>query len=238
MASCHRQKINQIFRKDSRKITGIFSFRCLHDTVKQRVGERGQTVKGMTGVVLAGGQSRRFGSPKAFAKFKGKYFFEIAVETLRTVAEDIYIVSHPSLVECFRQKTVEKVIMDDERYRGQGPLAGIYTVMKKSEAEWIFVLPCDMPYMRPEVAEKLAKYANEKFDAIICAHFGRIQPLVGMYHRRTFEQIEKLLQAKDNRMKSLLHRCHVRYVTEQDFWENEIVFRNVNKPNEFDDIVT
>ena len=238
MASCHRQKINQIFRKDSRKIMGIFSFRCLHDTVKQRVGERGQTVKGMTGVVLAGGQSRRFGSPKAFAKFKGKYFFEIAVETLRTVAEDIYIVSHPSLVECFRQKTVEKVIMDDERYRGQGPLAGIYTVMKKSEAEWIFVLPCDMPYMRPEVAEKLAKYANEKFDAIICAHFGRIQPLVGMYHRRTFEQIEKLLQAKDNRMKSLLHRCHVRYVTEQDFWENEIVFRNVNKPNEFDDIVT
>ncbi|QXJ37763.1 putative molybdenum cofactor guanylyltransferase [Parageobacillus caldoxylosilyticus] len=238
MASCHRQKINQIFRKDSRKITGIFSFRCLHDTVKQRVGERGQTVKGMTGVVLAGGQSRRFGSPKAFAKFKGKYFFEIAVETLRTVAEDIYIVSHPSLVDCFRQKTVEKVIMDDERYRGQGPLAGIYTVMKKSEAEWIFVLPCDMPYMRPEVAEKLAKYANEKFDAIICAHFGRIQPLVGMYHRRTFEQIEKLLQAKDNRMKSLLHRCHVRYVTEQDFWENEIVFRNVNKPNEFDDIVT
>jgi molybdenum cofactor guanylyltransferase len=238
LASCHRQKINQIFRKDSRKITGIFSFRCLHDTVKQRVGERGQTVKGMTGVVLAGGQSRRFGSPKAFAKFKGKYFFEIAVETLRTVAEDIYIVSHPSLVDCFRQKTVEKVIMDDERYRGQGPLAGIYTVMKKSEAEWIFVLPCDMPYMRPEVAEKLAKYANEKFDAIICAHFGRIQPLVGMYHRRTFEQIEKLLQAKDNRMKSLLHRCHVRYVTEQDFWENEIVFRNVNKPNEFDDIVT
>ena len=192
----------------------------------------------IAGAVLAGGRSRRFGSPKAFAKFNGKYFFEIAVETLRAVVEDIYIISHPSLVDCFRQKTVEKVIMDDERYRGQGPLAGIYTVMKESEAEWIFVLPCDMPYMRPEVAEKLAKYANEKFDAIICAHFGRIQPLVGMYHRRTCKQIEKLLQAKDNRMKSLFHHCRVRYVTEQDFWEDEIVFRNVNTPNEYDDIVT
>jgi len=192
----------------------------------------------MTGVVLAGGQSRRFGSPKAFAKLNGTYFFEIAVEALRAVVEDIYIVSHPSLVDCFRQHTAEKVIMDEERYRGQGPLAGIYTVMKESRTEWIFVLPCDMPYMRPEVAVKLAQYANEKFDAVICAHFGRIQPLVGMYHRRTFAQIEKLLQAKDNRMKSLLDRCHVRYVTEQDFWEDEIVFRNVNMPNEYGDIVT
>ncbi|WP_374718850.1 molybdenum cofactor guanylyltransferase [Parageobacillus toebii] len=192
----------------------------------------------MAGVVLAGGQSRRFGSPKAFAKFNGKYFFEIAVETLRAVVEDIYIVSHPSLIDCFRQKTAEKVIMDDERYPGQGPLAGIYTVMKECEAEWIFVLPCDMPYMRPEVALKLAEYANEKFDAIICAHFGRIQPLVGIYHRRTCKQIEKLLQAKDNRMRSLFDRCHVRYVTEQDFWEDETVFRNVNEPNECDDIVT
>lgn len=195
-------------------------------------------MKGMAGVVLAGGQSRRFGSPKAFAKFNGKYFFEIAVETLRAAADDIYIVSHPSLIDCFRQKTAEKVVMDDERYRGQGPLAGIYTAMKESEAEWMFVLPCDMPHMRPEVAIKLAEYVNEEFDAIICAHFGQIQPLVGIYHRRTCEQIEKLLQAKDNRMKSLFHRCQVRYVTEQDFWEDEIVFRNVNERNEYDDIVT
>jgi molybdopterin-guanine dinucleotide biosynthesis protein A len=223
----------------SQKTAGIFSFRCFRDTLKQRIKEkRGKSMNDIAGAVLAGGQSRRFGSPKAFAKFNGKYFFEIAVETLRAVVEDIYIVSHPSLVDCFRQKTVEKVIMDDERYRGQGPLAGIYTVMKESEAEWIFVLPCDMPYMRPEVAIKLAKYANEEFDAIICAHFGRIQPLVGMYHRRTCKQIEKLLQAKDNRMKSLFHHCRVRYVTEQDFWEDEIVFRNVNTPNEYDDIVT
>lgn len=192
----------------------------------------------MTGVVLAGGQSRRFGSPKAFAKLNGTYFFEIAVEALRAVAEDIYIVSHPSLADCFRQHTSEKVMMDEERYRGQGPLAGIYTAMKESRTEWIFVLPCDMPYMRPEVAVKLASYANEKFDAVVCAHFGRIQPLVGMYHRRIFAQIEKLLQAKDNRMKSLLDRCRVRYVTEQDFWEDEIVFRNVNTPNEYGDIVT
>ncbi|EID43581.1 molybdenum cofactor guanylyltransferase [Parageobacillus thermoglucosidasius] len=219
-------------------MAGIFSFHCLRDTVKQRMGERGQAVKGMIGVVLAGGQSRRFGSPKAFAKLNGTYFFEIAVETLRAVAEDIYIVSHPSLLDRFRQKTAEKVITDDERYRGQGPLAGIYTVMKKSEAEWIFVLPCDMPFMRPETAVKLAKYADEKFDAVICAHFGRIQPLVGMYHRRTFSHIETLLQAKDNRMKSLLDHCHIRYVTEQDFWENEIVFCNVNTPDECDNIVT
>jgi molybdenum cofactor guanylyltransferase len=195
-------------------------------------------LKNIVGVVLAGGESRRFGSPKAFAKRKGLYFFQYSVNALRTFVKDLYIVSHPSIVSRFQQVTDEKVIIDEEAYRGQGPLAGIYTVMKRTDAEWIFVLPCDMPYIRKETVESMITYVHEQFDVVLSSHFGRVQPLVGIYHRRTLEHIEQLLKAHNNRMASLLKRCRVRYVNEQDFLEDEIVFCNINIPLEYDNFLT
>jgi molybdenum cofactor guanylyltransferase len=195
-------------------------------------------LKNIVGVVLAGGESRRFGSPKAFAKRRGLYFFQYSVNALRTFVKDLYIVSHPSIVSRFQQVTDEKVIIDEEAYRGQGPLAGIYTVMKRTDAEWIFVLPCDMPYIRKETVESMITYVHEQFDVILSSHFGRVQPLVGIYHRRTLEHIEQLLKAHNNRMASLLKRCRVRYVNEQDFLEDEIVFCNINIPLEYDNFLT
>jgi molybdenum cofactor guanylyltransferase len=201
------------------------------------MGER-QKVKQIAGVVLAGGESRRFGSPKAFAKREGKYFFQFAVNALRSFVQDIYIVSHPALVSRFQQVTDDKIIIDEEVYRGQGPLAGIYTVMKRTDAEWVFVLPCDMPYIRASTIAKMMEYIDERFDIIVSAHCGRIQPLVGIYHRRTFEHIEQLLNHKNNRMMSLLECCRVRYVNEQDFLEDEIVFHNINHRQEYDNSMT
>jgi molybdenum cofactor guanylyltransferase len=195
-------------------------------------------VKEIAGAVLAGGESRRFGSPKAFAKREGTYFFQIVVEALRPSVQDIYIVSHPSLVSRFQQMTAEKVMIDEEAYRGQGPLAGIYTVMKQTDAEWVFVLPCDMPYIRPGTVAKMMEYVDDQFDIIVSAHFGRIQPLVGIYHRRTVKHMEQLLNNKNNRMMSLLELCRVRYVNEQDFLEDEIVFRNINNRQEYDNFMT
>ncbi|WP_027408953.1 molybdenum cofactor guanylyltransferase [Anoxybacteroides tepidamans] len=184
----------------------------------------------IVGVVLAGGESRRFGRPKAFAKRKGMYFFQIAAEALRPAVQKLYIVSHPSLVLRFRKETNDEVIMDVEAYRGQGPLAGIYTVMKRTEADWVFVLPCDMPYMKASTVQKLVSCIDDAFDVIIAAHFDRIQPLVGAYHRRTINEMERLLEEGDNRMMSLLERARVRYVNEQHFQEESTVFQNINSP--------
>jgi len=192
----------------------------------------------MAGAILAGGESRRFGSPKAFAKQNGVYFFQRAVEALRPFVQELYIVSHPTLVARFQQETNEKVIVDEEKYRGQGPLAGIYTVMKQTEADWVFVLPCDMPYMRASTIGNMVSYIDASFDIVVSAHFGRVQPLVGAYHRRVIGDIERLLKAGNNRMFWLLEKSRVRYVNEEDFFEDERVFRNINRAAEYDDIVT
>jgi molybdopterin-guanine dinucleotide biosynthesis protein A len=51
----------------------------------------------------------------------------------------------------------------------------------------IKVSACDMPYIRQETVENMIAYVHEQFDGILSSHFGCLQPLVGIYHRRTLE---------------------------------------------------
>ncbi|NNV06116.1 molybdenum cofactor guanylyltransferase [Geobacillus sp. C56-T2] len=187
----------------------------------------------IAGVVLAGGQSRRFGRPKAFALHQGTPFFAWSVAALAPIADELYLISHPALVGEFRRRTDIPVLLDVERYRGFGPLAGIYTAMEQSRSDWVFILPCDMPYMNKDVTERLAAYADPSFDAVVPLHAGRPEPLVALYHRRLRPLIAKLLDAGERRMVSLLDGARIRYVDAQPLAADETVWRNVNTEEEY-----
>ena len=53
------------------------------------------------GIVLAGGLSRRFGSPKAFAKLGDRYFYEIAKTALEVHCDEVIVVTRQELLERF-----------------------------------------------------------------------------------------------------------------------------------------
>jgi len=187
----------------------------------------------IAGVVLAGGQSRRFGRPKAFALHQGAPFFAFSAAALAPIVDELYLISHPALVDEFRRQTDIPVLLDVERYRGCGPLAGIYTVMEQSRADWVFVLPCDMPYMRREVTERLASHIDPMVDAIVPLHGGRPEPLVALYHRRLRSVTAELLNAGERRMAALLDRARVRWVDAEQLAADRDVWRNVNKEEEY-----
>lgn len=235
MAGGDRQKINYPLHRDFRRQAEIFFFAGSYGTVgTDDVRKEGIEMKrAIAGAVLAGGQSRRFGRPKAFALHEGAPFFTWSVAALDPIADELYIVSHPSLVDEFRRQTDIPVLLDVERCRGCGPLAGLYTVMEQSRADWVFVLPCDMPYMRREVTERLASYIDPMFDAIVPLHGVRPEPLVALYHRRLRSVIAELLDAGERRMISLLDRARVRWVDAEQLAADSDVWRNVNTEEEY-----
>ncbi|WP_449539436.1 molybdenum cofactor guanylyltransferase [Ferdinandcohnia sp. Marseille-Q9671] len=187
------------------------------------------------GIILAGGESRRFGSPKAFATLHNKYFFEYAIDALQGNVDNINIVSHPRLINQFQKHVTLKIVQDVPQFQGYGPLAGLITAMKEDKADWYVVLPCDTPFVTNNLVKQLISYTtNKDIDAVVPVIDGRKQPLVAIYHSRVAQRIEELLFEKRFKLSFLLDSCNVRYVTNDNLELQGLEFENINNKEEYE----
>lgn len=106
--------------------------------------------RGLTGILLVGGASRRFGSPKALAEFDGETLVERAWRTLHAACDACIAVGkdEDALPLPFR------IVDDGSAVRA--PLAGIVAGMRAAGTELAVVLPVDVPLMRPTDLRALA----------------------------------------------------------------------------------
>ncbi|MGP7816706.1 molybdenum cofactor guanylyltransferase [Niallia sp. 01092] len=183
----------------------------------------------LIGIILAGGQSKRYGEPKAFAKREGKFFYQYSIEALVSVAARIYLVAHPNIKNRFKCNKGVEVIEDLKPFQGYGPLAGIYSVMDEIEAEWYFVLPIDSPFITKQTIEKLLNSIQEGVEAVVPLVNGKAQPLIAVYHRKVKEQIHQALRKNALSVNGLLEHISVKFV--EDF--NEEIFVNINNRSDY-----
>lgn len=191
----------------------------------------------ITGILLAGGESRRFGSHKAFAKLQHKYFYEYAIEAMEENVDQLFIVSHPVLKVQFQKQTTVSIVQDIPEFQGHGPLAGMLTVMKKETSDWYVVLPCDTPFVNNRLVKQLLFYTNDpSIDAVVPVINNRQQPLIAVYHSRVAKQIERMLVEKKLKMSHLLESCNVKFITNQDLQLQGMEFENINNQTEYEKI--
>lgn len=177
------------------------------------------------GVLLAGGLSRRFGSPKAFAQVDGDFFFERAIRALRPHADEIVIVTLPDLVNRF--VTEAKVITDLQEIAGCGPLAGIASAMDSVDAERYIVLSCDMPYVDEGVIGKLVGFHETPITAVFADN--RFHPLVSVWATTVKTALFEALREKQFRVIKLMEASGVKWIKGSEFTDDEQrMFRNVN----------
>lgn len=191
----------------------------------------------IVGILLAGGISRRFGKPKAFASYHNTPFYQWAKKALVPCVHRIIIVSHPLLLDEFTCRGEHGVVKDLPPFQGRGPLAGMYTVMKQEKAEWYVVLPCDAPKMTSYMMQKILSFIDEEIDAVVPVIRGQAQPLMGVYHGRVAATIEELLHTGDYRMASLLNRCRVCIVTEKELGTSGEEFDNINDETAYEELL-
>lgn len=177
------------------------------------------------GVILAGGLSRRFGSPKAFAKIEGQYFYEYAIHALKPYCDEIIIVTRPELVKKFPEEC--QVIVDDPAYAGDGPLAGIYSAMKVSMATRYIVLPCDMPYINQQFLEGLLQ--NHKPTIVAVRTVTQHHPLVSVWKPTVFKELEETLNKKQFRVFPFLEKVQAEWIDAKVLGKDyEKVLQNMN----------
>ncbi len=145
-----------------------------------------------TGVVLAGGESRRMGKNKAFLEMDGKTLLERSLEVLDDVCEEVLISCRDYyMYDHYGFETVPDLI------KGQGPMGGLYAVLQQAKYDYLFIVACDMPFL----SGKAIKYLyglREDCDVVLPSVSGKIHTLHAFYHRRIMPFVEKDL--KENKL--------------------------------------
>jgi len=134
----------------------------------------------LTGVLLVGGASTRFGSPKAVASFDGETLAERAWRLLgATCTERIAVGKHADGL------TLPFELLDD----GTGvraPIAGVVAGLRAAAYDTAVVIPVDMPRLTPASLHELA-------DACRDAAVPPTGPLPGAYRRTALPALERAL---------------------------------------------
>src|ERR1043166_4342024 len=107
--------------------------------------------------ILAGGESRRFGSNKALADFEGETLVGRAARRLGPLTNDLFLVANDPAPYAF----LGLVVHPDDR-PGHGPLSGLHAALLRARHEWTFLVACDMPHASPAVAEAMAGGLEEE----------------------------------------------------------------------------
>lgn len=186
----------------------------------------------ITGVILAGGQSSRFGSNKALALWRSKFLIQHVSDVLASVFDDILLSTNsPDQYLFLKLPTV----MD--RYQNMGPLAGIHAGLHHSRKPWIFAVGCDMPLITPDLVTCLCGYAKDGFEAVIPWREIGPEPLCGLYHKTSLDIIEQHLANGKAQMQELLEKLSVKKVNEaelQTVTGGILVFSNINQARDLE----
>jgi len=189
-------------------------------------------IQDITGVVLAGGQSRRFGSNKALARWRGKFLIQHVRDTLSSVFNDCLLVTNtPEQYEFLNMPTIRDI------YQNLGPLAGIHSALCHTDKQWIFVIGCDMPAITPDFITFLCGFAEEDREAVIPWLETGAEPLCSLYHKTALAKIELQLENQKAQVKKLLEKLSVRKVKEEELQRvtgGRRVFFNVNREQDLD----
>ncbi len=178
-----------------------------------------------TGLILAGGASRRFGSDKRRHLVQGRAMIHRVHDAVAAVAAPVWV----SVRDPADRPLGPDVPVVIDAVPGAGPLAGVVAGLQRLEAEWLLVVACDLPLLRADALHALIDAARPGTAAVVArGGDGRPQPLCACYHRAVRDVAEAHLAARRLALHDLLAALDpVRFVRLPDD-----VLLNVNHPSD------
>lgn len=185
---------------------------------------------GVTGVILAGGNSSRMKSNKALLPFRGELFIERIYHQLASIFPDIILVTNkPELYDFLPCTTVRDI------YPGLGSLAGIHSGLCNSKTRYIFAVACDMPLLNSSLIRRLVAAVDDQ-DIVIPEGSGGLEPLHAVYGKGALPVMEEALSMGRvkiieccERLKSTVLARNVVAGIDPEF----LSFRNINTPEDY-----
>jgi molybdopterin-guanine dinucleotide biosynthesis protein A len=201
----------------------------------------------LAAIILAGGRAERFQTTpdewqdKALIKLYGKPLLIHAVESARQAVDEIIV--------CVNQKTRKneyaetlkehgitdtKILVDAPIDDFGGPIVGILTGLRNTDAQNCFTLPADMPLMQPNVIKQMFHSVEDAIAAVPMWPSGRLETLtMALRRQEALEIVETLCRLRrprsDDIIRGALNVLLVSIVTEIRSLDPELKsFVNIN----------
>jgi len=191
------------------------------------------SLKGVTGVVLAGGKSTRYGTNKAFAEIQGIRLVERTIRVMGSVFERLLIVTNtPDEFAYLDLPMVEDLI------KGFGPLGGIYTGLEAIDDEAGFFVACDMPFLRENFLRHMVSLRGDH-DAVVPRVRWMVEPLHALYAKKCLPAIRESIHSREYQILKFFQKIKVRYVEEEEIRRIDPdlkSFFNINRPEDLERI--
>jgi len=132
-------------------------------------------------LVLAGGESRRFGSDKALAQFRGATLLETVLRGLSSLqfAQIAVVAKNPGK---YAACAGAAELVSDAR-AVQTPLAGLAAGLRAARHETVFACAADMPFAADAALVEALISALAEHDAALPEAGGALQPLCAVWRR-------------------------------------------------------
>lgn len=182
----------------------------------------------VTAIVLAGGQSRRFGSDKSLLQIEGVSVIERIVKGCHTIADEILVISNAPA----KFVAIPGITELCDIHPGCGPMGGVHTGLHHMAGGVGFVVACDMPFFSVVLAQRLLQVLDGH-DIAIPRDGEGLHPLFGAYRKSVLPCIETMLQQQSLSMRHLCQRLNTR-VLPREAWPEDMAhadpLRNINFP--------
>lgn len=191
----------------------------------------------LTGAILAGGHSSRFGSNKALFAPNGETLISKAAGLLRSVAREVLVSASQTNAGNYDFLGLEIVV---DQHPDSGPMGGLETLLQRCTTPWLLVLTCDMPFVdKDALITMVSSLAGESDNALYqkdrphalawqrCD--GSISPFPLLIERSALPILQSRMRTGSLSMKGLLRDLDTYYIMSPC---NRLL-SNVNRPEDW-----
>ena len=194
-----------------------------------------EKIEDVSGVVLAGGMSSRYGKNKALVEFQGIPLIERVLGVMRPIFRHVIIITNtPDEYSHLKLPMYQDIIKD------LGPLGGIFTGLQVIPNSGFFVA-CDMPFLNQALIRHMVGIKAD-FDLVVPRISGYMEDLHSLYGKGCERKIESLINSGIYQVFRFFDEVSIRYVEEDEvrmFDPDLRSFFNINSPealNDFDNL--
>lgn len=197
-----------------------------------------------SGIILAGGSSRRMGKDKALLPYPGKpgdppeTFLEHLVGVLASCCSDVVVAVRDEAQASLYANSGAQIILDS--MPGGGPLVGLYSALQAICMPYAILVAVDMPFVTPQLLAYMLLHYQEN-SALVPVVNGYPQLTLAIYPRSMLPLIEERIRQGRRDLRCLLEDAGVRYIEGEQLRAADPALRSflgVNTPEELKNMLS